>query len=344
MKPLDDGRGDYLWDKMGAADAEVARLESLVGRLGQSDPPPPLGFAIEIPRPMRPLAAMAMLAAVAIAVLACVAVAWRAKQTSAPGALAGLVVTHNADTDARTSTLKVGGWLSTDKTSATIEVGDIGRVDLDPGSRVTLVSTQPGAYRLRLARGTLHALIWAPPGQFFVDTPSSTAVDLGCAYTLSVGDDGDGLVRVTSGWVGFEWHGRESFIPMGAVCRTRRGLGPGTPHYEDAPERFRAALDMVDFGSGRARETALGTVLESARETDAVSLWHLLTRVPTTDRDRVFDKLASFVPPPAGCTKEGIRGGRRDMLDAWWNKLGLNTASWWRIWEQQWRGAKGDER
>jgi hypothetical protein len=71
----------------------------------------------------------------------------------------------------------------------------------------------------------MHAFIWAPPGQFSVETVSSTAIDLGCAYTLTMDDKGVGRVEVTSGWVGFEWQGRESFIPIGAVCVTRPGLG-----------------------------------------------------------------------------------------------------------------------
>jgi hypothetical protein len=31
------------------------------------------------------------------------------------------------------------------------------------------------------------------------------------------------------------------------------------------------------------------------------------------------------------------------MRDAWWNQLGLDTASWWRTWKQQWRD-KGEKR
>ena len=343
-----DKENDYLWDKTGEADPDVARLEQLLGRLGQTSPPPPLGFAIEIPRRMRPLAAMAMLAAAAVVVFGFVSVVWRATRHTAVPSLeitqtyAG-AVPGSADVS-RQGRLNVGGWLDTAASHTTIDVAGIGTVDVEPGSRVGLLSTTPGDYRLHLERGTLHALIWAPPGQFFVETPSSTAVDLGCAYTLSVDDNGDGLVRVTTGWVGFEWHGRESFIPMGAVCRTRKGLGPGTPHYEDAAERFRGALDAIDFGDGLARAMALDTALESARERDAVSLWHLLSRVAPPDRDRVFDTLAKFVPPPPGVTRDGIRAGRRDQLDAWWNRLGLDTASWWRTWKQQWRGVKGDEK
>jgi hypothetical protein len=189
-----------------------------------------------------------------------------------------------------------------------------------------------------MSRGTLHAVIWAPPGQFSVETPSATAIDLGCAYTLTVGEDGSGVVTVTAGWVGFEWRGRESFIPAGAMCVTRPGLGPGTPHYEDTSEAFRAALATLDLNGGSAanRGAALGRVLDESRARDTVTLWHLLTRVDVDQRDRVFDRLAEFVAPPAGVTREGIRDGRKDMLDRWWDALGLGTASWWRTWKQPW--------
>jgi hypothetical protein len=51
----------------------------------------------------------------------------------------------------------------------------------------------------------------------------------------------------------------------------------------------------------------------------------------------VFNRLAGFVPPPAGVTLDDIRAGRTEALDAWWDALDLGTTSWWRIWKQQWR-------
>ncbi len=236
--------------------------------------------------------------------------------------------------------LTVGQWLDTGAQGrAEIDVADIGRVHVDPGTRVRLVTTRAGEHRLQLAQGTLHALIWAPPGQFFVDTPSSTAVDLGCAYTLQVDQTGAGLVRVTTGWVGFEFRGREAFIPAGAVCATRPGVGPGTPYYEDMPAATRDALATLDFGhaTSDARAAALTRVLTDAREHDAVTLWHLLSRVESSaERDRVFDRLASLVPPPEGVTRDSIRAGNREMLDRWWDRLGLGDADWWRMWKQPW--------
>jgi hypothetical protein len=232
--------------------------------------------------------------------------------------------------------LPVGGWLETKgQEKVLIKVADIGNVNVEPRSRLRLIGSRAGDHRLQLVRGTLHATILAPPGQFAVETASSTVVDLGCAYTLTVDDEGAGLVTVTLGWVGFEWRGRESFIPAGFSAETRPAVGPGTPYHMNSSPAFRRALETIDFRSG-APDTgaAVSRVLDESLERDEVTLWHLLARVPVGERDRVFDGLARFVAPPAGVTREGIRAGRRDMLEQWWDALGLGTVSWWRNWKQ----------
>jgi hypothetical protein len=79
---------------------------------------------------------------------------------------------------------------------------------------------------------------------------------------------------------------------------------------------------------------ALALVLNQSTERDEVTLWHLLSRVPPGQRDGVFDRLATFAPPPPSVTREGIRDGNRQMLDAWWDALGLGSTSLWRTWSQ----------
>jgi hypothetical protein len=211
-------------------------------------------------------------------------------------------------------------------------------VDVDPNTRVQLVEAGRREHRLSLARGTIHAQIWAPPKQFYVNTPSSVAIDLGCAYTLQVDDWGVGLVRVTLGWVGFEYQGREAFIPQGAVCATRPGVGPGTPRYEDAPAGYADALAVLDFAppSDPRRAAALTIVLSDARRRDALTLWHLLTRGTMEERGRVYDRMAELSPPPPGVTRERVLARDRSALDQWWDSLGLENATWWRLWKRTW--------
>ena len=332
--------GDYLWDGTGPRDPEVVKLERILGSIRPGALPPLKPLAVPAGRPGWITLVIGVVGVAASFVLA--ALVWSSRSSLPSFEVTRVSGTPRIDSSAIAGqgTLRIGRRLETGAGGrASIDITGIGRVDVEPGTRLSLVDTKPGDYRLRLDSGTLHAVIWAPPGQFFIETPSSTAVDLGCAYTLSVDDDGAGLVRVTTGWVGFEWHGRESFIPAGAICATRKDLGPGTPHYDDVSDAVKAAIKTIDEGSDAsgAVPAAIDVVLTEARPRDVVTLWHLLSRVDGTARDRVFDRLSALVPPPPGVTRDGIRAGRRDMLDLWWDQLGLGTASWWRTWKQPWK-------
>lgn len=224
----------------------------------------------------------------------------------------------------RETPFHVGQWLETDAASrAKVAVSSIGELNIEPNSRVRLLASSPTDHRIQLARGTVDALIWAPPRLFFVDTPSATAVDLGCAYTLSVDEQGNGELAVTAGYVALEHAGRESIIPSGAKCLTRKGPGPGTPFEASASAALRAALERFDFGPAAARPSALATILSEARVHDAVTLWHLLSRTTGAERTRTFEVLARLAPPPTGVTRELILAGDRPTLHAWAVGLGL---------------------
>jgi hypothetical protein len=326
-------------------DPDIARLERVLGRL-RSVPPAPDWNRVPAPAAGALTMSWTYLAAAAALVLACVSSLWLTRgAVSAPSASWAVVrVTGQPvvgqEQIVEAGRLAVGAWLQTDTASrASVAIAEIGRLDVEPDTRLQLLGTREGDHRVALQRGTVHALIWAPPGEFVVETQASTAIDLGCAYTLTVAPNGDGLIEVSMGWVGFEHDGREAFIPAGARCATRRGVGPGTPYYGDVAEPVREAIDRLDFAAlgPAARRAALGAILSDARPKDAMTVWHLLSRVPAEDRDTVFDRLAELVPPPATVTRDGIRAGNRIMRDAWWDALGLGTSSWWRIWERSWR-------
>jgi hypothetical protein len=328
----------YLWDRSGPADDEIAALEALLGRFAA----PPVDHSWRpvdaMPRRMTPT----WWAAAAALLVCCGSVLWYGAHAPRPSwpvvRLAGTPVAASSPVDVA-SRLPVGEWLETDASSrASLAVSDIGRLDVDPGTRLRLLESREGTHRLSLAHGRVHALIWAPPGQFVIDTPSSRAVDLGCAYTLDVAPDGHGTIEVSAGWVAFEHDGRESFIPAGARCDTRPGIGPGTPYRTDAPAALVEALQALDFGAldPAARREALGHAVAVARPDDAMSLWHLLGTGTPAERELVFDALARAVPPPVVVTRRGIRAGDRAMRDAWWNALDLGDASWWRTWKRRW--------
>ncbi|MCA1637257.1 MAG: FecR domain-containing protein, partial [Acidobacteria bacterium] len=212
--------------------------------------------------------------------------------------------------------LKIGEWLETDQSSRVqIAVADIGQVEVEPETRIRLVETRSAEHRLELERGSINARINAPPRLFFVNTPSATVIDYGCAYSLNVDEEGGSVLHVTEGWVSLALNGRESLVPASAYAKSRRGFGPGTPYFEDASGEFTDALTKFDFENGGA--TAIDVILAESRQRDALSLWYLLERATESDRARVFDRLTQLVSLPENATRAGVLALDRKMLDAW---------------------------
>lgn len=294
----------YLWDGTGEPDADIARLETALG---------PLRYR---PRPKSRKRA-AVFAAVAAALVLAATGLWTFRTS-----------VHFSSWQISGKRLRLGQQVETAGHGAVLESEATGRVEVEPGARLRLI----GAETFSLERGTIHALIWARPRTFVVETPAARTIDLGCQYTLQVAQDGAGMLRVETGWVAFVRRGAESFIPAGAVCRMTPDRGPGTPWFEDASPAFVAAIQRFDAGD----ESALALALDSARPRDAFSLWHLMKRVNDADRARVFDRFSQLAPMPSSVTREAIERGDRDALDRAWEALDLGSAAWWRGWERRW--------
>jgi FecR protein len=315
---------DYLWDGSGPPDPEIVRLEQALGTFRYRGGPPAL-----LPRPRAAWRWAAIAAAIVGGVVAVRMLAprpeptsWQVDRAAGPARVGGKDATASMHID-RGDILRTGA-------GARLELlaDDIGRVELGPQSELRASSGKG----LSLARGQLHAFIWAPPREFVVETPSSSTVDLGCEYTLDVDSAGNGIVRVSMGWVAFQFHDRESFIPAGARCATRKTSGPGIPFYEDAPQPLKTSLARYERGDS----TALPGILASARPRDGLTLWHLLARTQAKDRAAVFARFASLVTLPPDVTADAI--GRLDAhaLDLSWDALKLEDTEWWRGWERRW--------
>lgn len=210
-----------------------------------------------------------------------------------------------------------GEWLETGvEGRARISVGEIGTVELEPGTRIRLIAASPLEHRLELGQGEISATITAPPRLFFVNTPAVVAVDLGCAYRMKSDELGNGLLRVTSGWVALERANGEALVPAGASCRIDARRGPGTPYFDDASEALRTALAGFDNGGSE-----MEAILSAARVRDTLSLWHLMSRTSGADRERVFDRMVALVPLPAGVTREKALLLDKDTLKLWREEL-----------------------
>jgi hypothetical protein len=221
--------------------------------------------------------------------------------------------------------LAAGEWLVTDSVSrARLAVGKLGTADVGPRSRVRLDRGGLTAHRLTVERGSLDAVIEAPPRLFFVRTPAALATDLGCAYALEVDSTGATTIHVTAGWVELREGNVASLVPAGHVAHVRPGEPPGTPYPQELAPEARAALHRLDAGTDGAEDLDLVLAAQytpshdiTLRRRSAITLWHLLQRLPADPRRRVFERLATLSPPPAGVTREGILALDRRMLERW---------------------------
>lgn len=331
---------DYLWDRSGKPEPDVARLEEQLANLRHrgSLPQFPEEEFEKLRHPRRwawrlfYLRPRLLLTAAAIVLLA-VAVGYR-EFLSMHGPESAWAVTRlegapriGTGTLRQAGRIAVGQSLVTDSASrARIRVGDIGEVDIGPNSHVRLIQASGSRKELALDRGILYARITAPPRQFYVDTPSAKAIDLGCEYVLTVDDSGAGLIRVTLGWVQFEAGQRKVLIPAGALAGTRPGTGPGTPYFEDVSPQFQSALEELDFGDGApaARSSALDLVLREARRDDALSLFYLLLHASPLERPLVYDRIAEMLPPPRSVTRDAVLRLDLAQIDAWMEDWGLD--------------------
>lgn len=313
---------DYLWDKSGEPDPELAKLEASLSRLRHvprrfAAPAAPTrsGFA-------RIRARLALAASLALLVGTAAYLSRTRVSPTALVAVRSLQGTAHAGAstlspDAPAVPLAAGQMVVTGEDArARIELAQgIGHVDVEPGTRVRLEEVHEAAQRLHLAAGTISAQVVAVPRLFVVDTPSARAVDLGCAYVLAVDSAGNGRLTVTSGRVELEESPRRSVVPAGASCETRAGFGPGTPYWNDATPAFRAALERVDFATGGNR--AVADVLRESRPSDALTLVHLLPRTASADLPAVYARLAAISPPPSGVTRAAVLARQPWALEAW---------------------------
>jgi len=191
--------------------------------------------------------------------------------------------------------LELNAWLETDDASrADITLGKVGTVHVEPKTRLRLINIAPTQHRLELQTGAIEAKVIAPPRLFIVDTPAARATDLGCAYRLSVTPDGGSFLHVTSGVVELDGHGRNAWVPAGAVCQTHPEKGPGAPYYDDALDAFKDALHR--FENNEDEPGVIESLVSAARPHDTLTLWHLKARTNPRAQALLTTRIHELVP------------------------------------------------
>ncbi len=283
---------EYLWDRSGDVDPDVARLESLLSPLRHDAP------LRKPPRRRAPWIAGGVLLAAAAAAIA----VWQWPRT---GACAGAgfaftgrggAVACNGESIA-SGALPVGGTLDTGEHEAELAIADIGTAQLGVATRVRLDRSAATGHQLYLERGSLHARVNAPPRLFEVATPSAQVTDLGCEYTLEVAADGAGQVSVQSGKIELATPRGVVVAPAGTHAAIYAGKQPGLPVVDGASPAFAAAVaafehDVIPsaWNGGSASE-----LLARATEADAITVANLAVLAP---EPAILARLAELFPVP----------------------------------------------
>jgi hypothetical protein len=314
---------DYLWDRTGAPDPEVGRLEQLLGSLAHRPASLQLPDAGAGSRDGRADTGIARRAGgrslrwLLLAAAALLFAGWYFLLRD-PGPPPEIRLTAGSDVH----TIEGG------RHGQKIAMPDIGTITLDPGSRLRVQRFDGNAALFDLQHGRMEAFVYANvPQKFFqVDTAAARCVDMGCKYVLRVDDGGTSHVDVTMGWVAFEFGDRQVFVPHGAQCLAVSGRGPGTPRFLDCPDTLRKAVDRLDAlprARGAERAAAAHAVLAAATPgRDTLCVYHLLSEPDPAVRVAADARLEELVGLPD--TKRGV--DKRPDPDEWLDFLRL---SWW---------------
>jgi FecR protein len=305
---------DPLFDG-GGGDAELTALEDKLGALAHTAP------LRELPeRPIRTPKRMWIWPVLALAaVVALVVLLLQGKDAADPGCAGGTgfsfsltagSATCGGTAVARAGTLPMGAWLETQRDgAATVKVADIGELTVFGDSKLRLVATGAAQQHMELARGHVAARVTAPPRLFVVDTPAATAVDLGCAYDLTVDAAGKTYLRVTVGAVSLEDKRGISYVPATFEIDVLPGH-LGTPVSITATPEIRTAVQRFDAGE----PGALVDLIRIADYPERVTLWNIIGH--TRDPGAVA-KLEELAPLPDPALRAKVLAGDADALDIW---------------------------
>lgn len=339
----DDGMdNDYLWDRSGPVDPEVARLERLLRDSAHADVPRRVRRS-PTPVPARPRRRWRMALATAATLAVCALgmrlwyqqrLHWEAGQPWQVTAQRGDARIDGRKLDAA-SVLALDGTLETGAGTMTrLRAAGIGEIAIGERSRLRLVETRTGRHRVALQQGSLWARVWAPPGQFGVGVAGAEVIDLGCEFLLEVDADGNGSLSVLSGWVQVDNLRREVLVPQGARVRVNGDGAAGTPHAFSATPAFVAALEAIDARNGDVEPHGdeVRRLLGASRAQDAISLLVLLRDYPQLAEGPMFERLAALLPTPVA-TRDAWSADRMAVLNAWWDALPYpRVKRWWTQW------------
>lgn len=308
---------DYLFDKAGEPDREIAALEALFGEFAHDGRPLPAS-AIPATRrgPARRLRVLPYV--VAAALVAALVLLW-----SRDGESDAEVVLARGD---------AARVVTADTAPRRVVAAGLFELTLQPGGRLRVDGFDDEAVRLHLVRGELEARIDSPVSKgvpavrLDCDVARFEAGWQGpCALRLSVGEDGAGTLRVVDGEANGDSGGRRLVVPAGAAVSLAKD-GPGWPMFDDCTPELREVAERMRFRSEKmgpdvSAKAAYGLVTSVRTPRDTLVLWHALQLGDSASEARIEMRLLELAGVP------GKQPAKSWSSDAWLDHL---RASAWR--------------
>lgn len=334
---------DYLWDKSGPPDPEIARLEQLLAPFAHGDRAAPDLAANPLkfrPAPASRWKRFALAAAIVLAGVVALIVFRSSRPTPTPTSWTIARITGKVEVG-DLERLKIGQ----DQFARTLTTGADARVTItapggatihvEPETRVQLLDITPGVPSLQLAQGRIYTEAWASAtpssGQSIapceIITPAGVAVvSPDTSALFEFGANALGRVEIKVGGIEFRDGTRVTRMLGLTTTLLSERVGVGTPYASDAPGAYRKVLAILDEhlsekSPTKGRAPLLQELLRDSRPADAVTLWNLLWRVSPAERDDVLTRLVALLPMKGAPRIE--REGQIDeaAMDALWKTI-----------------------
>lgn len=200
-----------------------------------------------------------------------------------------------------------------------VNIPNAGRFELDENSSVTLQKAKDEDNILRLNYGTLSVFSSVFQPGLTVNSDSVTVHDPGSIFKVSLDKKSQTTVEVVIGLVDVTFMSKTVKIARGYKCDISEDKGIMIPYHKYASVTFMDALN--NFENGNNPEQNLQMIIQSAKETDALTLLCLLGEVKPNNRLILFDKLNELFLMPTGVTQQGVMQLNPEMLNQWWDEI-----------------------
>ncbi|HOI28890.1 MAG TPA: FecR domain-containing protein [Melioribacteraceae bacterium] len=213
-----------------------------------------------------------------------------------------------------------GESLVTDQNAkAVINVPNTGRIEVSENSLLVLKKAKDGSNKIKLVNGNIRIINSNPMPSLTIELNNADIIDRGGTFELSVDEQLIASVQVEFGFIEIEQKGRVYLVDEGYICEMHPNKHPGTPYRFDASDLLKSEVAKFDYQNGG--DQSVETIIGSAGERDMLTLLALITRTSEPYRLLLFNKIASYYPPPPDVTKEGIGKLDNNMLESWWFEI-----------------------